>query len=354
MTALFLAGFSLWSLAKPDEARSLGERRPLASFPELSLETAASGAFMQEFESYALDQFPLRDDLRTLKAVTTFYVLGQKDNNGVYLQNGYVSRLDYPLNEQSVSHAADRFRWIYDKYLAGKGGRIYLSVIPDKNYFLADRNGYPSMDYEALVRQLRERMEYAKYIDIFPLLELADYYYTDTHWRQERLLGTARGLAGGMGVSLSETYAQRQTNIPFYGVYYGQAALPLPPDTLVYLDSPLLAGCTVYDYETEKEIPVYDMEKAAGSDPYEMFLSGSKSLLAVRNPAAPSDRRLIIFRDSFGSSIAPLLAEGYREITLVDIRYLSPALLGRFLTFEDQDVLFLYSTSVLNNSITIK
>ena len=52
--------------------------------------------------------------------------------------------------------------------------------------------------------------------------------------------------------------------------------------------------------------------------------------------------------------ITPLLAEGYAKITLVDIRYISPSVLGQFLTFAQQDVLFLYSTSVLNNSITIK
>ena len=61
-----------------------------------------------------------------------------------------------------------------------------------------------------------------------------------------------------------------------------------------------------------------------------------------------------MFRDSFGSSLAPLLLEGYARVTLVDIRYISPALLDRFISFADQDVLFLYSTSVLNSSETIK
>ena len=49
-----------------------------------------------------------------------------------------------------------------------------------------------------------------------------------------------------------------------------------------------------------------------------------------------------------------MLAEGYASITLVDIRYISPQMLGQFISFTNQDVLFLYSTSVLNNSETIK
>ena len=39
------------------------------------------------------------------------------------------------------------------------------------------------------------------------------------------------------------------------------------------------------------------------------------SLLTVDNPNARTDRELVIFRDSFGSSLAPLLLEGYSRVT---------------------------------------
>ena len=197
-------------------------------------------------------------------------------------------------------------------------------------------------------------MNFAEYIGITQLLELSDYYCTDTHWRQEKITDVAQHLAAGMGVSLSAKYIVNQADTPFYGVYYGQSALPLPHDDLYYLDNEVLKDCKVYDFETSAYIPIYDLDKTKGNDPYEMFLSGSKSLLTIENPNASTDKELIVFRDSFGSSIAPLFAEGYAKITLVDIRYISPNMLGRFIEFTNQDVLFLYSTSVLNNSITIK
>ena len=96
------------------------------------------------------------------------------------------------------------------------------------------------------------------------------------------------------------------------------------------------------------------MEKGAGNDPYELFLSGSISLLSIENPNAETDREMIVFRDSFGSSLAPLLAEGYAKITLADIRYLPSSQMGKLLDFTDADVLFLYSVPVLNNSDTLK
>lgn len=353
-TGVFLCGFLLWSILKPADKESVSERRPLAAFPSASPESVVSGKFMTDFEKYTLDQFPLRDKFRTVKAVTAFYIFGQKDNNDIYIANGYASKLDYPLHTDSIEYAASRFQFVYDRYMADKDMKVYLSVIPDKNYFMAEKNGYPSLDYEELFSEMEDNTGFAEHIYIAPLLELSDFYRTDTHWRQEKITDIAQYLAGEMGSSLNAEYTVNKVDTPFYGVYYGQSALPLPSDELYYLDNDILNNCRVYDFETSKDIPVYDMEKLSGNDPYEMFLSGSKSLLTIENPEADTDKELILFRDSFGSSIAPLLAEGYAKITLVDIRYISPNLLDNFIEFKDQDVLFLYSASVLNNSITIK
>ena len=76
--------------------------------------------------------------------------------------------------------------------------------------------------------------------------------------------------------------------------------------------------------------------------------------IRLENPQAETDRELVIFRDSFGSSLAPLLVPGYAKVTLADIRYLPSSQIGKYLTFTDQDVLFLYSAPVLNNSDTLK
>lgn len=309
---------------------------------------------MTGFEKYTLDHFPLRDGFRTLKSVMAFYAFAQKDNNDIYIKNGYASKLEYPMNTDSIEYAAKRFRFVYDKYMADKDMNVYLSIVPDKNYFMAEENGYPSMDYEKFISLMKDSMDFAEYIDITGLLELSDYYRTDTHWRQEKILDVAQHLASEMGVTLSAEYTETKVETPFYGVYYGQSALPLPADELYYLDNSVLSECKVFDYETNDYIPVYNLAKTEENDPYEMFLSGSKSLLEIENPSAYTDKGLIVFRDSFGSSLAPLLAEAYAKITVVDIRYISPNMLDLFISFENQDVLFIYSTSVLNNSITIK
>ena len=75
-----------------------------------------------------------------------------------------------------------------------------------------------------------------------------------------------------------------------------------------------------------------------------MYLSGPAPVLKITNPSYEGERRLVLFGDSFSSSLAPLLAEAYSEIDLVDIRYIDPDLLGDLIEFENADVLFLYST----------
>ncbi len=352
--AVFFFVFSTWCYLKPADAMSESERRPLATMPEVSVDEIFSGDFMQDFESYTTDQFPLRDSFRRLKALSAFYLFGQKDMNNIYINDGYLSKIEYPMNTESLDNALAKFKRIYEKYLNIDGTNVYFSIIPDKNYFMANQNGYPSIDYEKFVSYLKDRTEYMQYIDIFDCLELEDYYKTDTHWRQEKIVDVAQKLASEMGATISGKYTTNLLDNPFYGVYYGQSALPLPSEQMYYMTSNTIDGCQVYDFETETNIPVYDMEKANGRDPYEMYLSGSKSLINIKNANAKTDKKLIIFRDSFGSSIAPLLTEGYAEITLIDIRYISSELIGNYVDFENADVLFLYSTLVLNNSVTMK
>lgn len=363
MFVLLFAGGFVSCLFLPKDKYSESERRMLSPMPELSAQSVWSGRFMSGFEDYAADTFPFRETFRRAKALTASNIFFKRDNNGIYVTDGFLSSMEYPMDEASLDRAAKRFRYICEKYLTEEN-KVYFSVIPDKNCFLAKESGHLSMDYGDFEKEMTDRADFAEFISISDLLERDDYYKTDTHWRQEKILDVADRLAWAMGVELTHDYEFHTAKQDFYGVYYGQAALPFAPDELVYATGEDIRNCQVYDWQNEREIPVYNMsvfessqmdkKQTGGKDPYEMFLSGSLSLLTIRNPNAQTDKRLVLFRDSFGSSIAPLLVSGYAQIDLVDIRYLHPDHLGQFIDFDGCDVLFLYSTLVLNNSDTIK
>jgi hypothetical protein len=262
--------------------------------------------------------------------------------------------MEYPLKEESIKNAGAHFRKLYENYLKDSDGNIYLSLIPDKNYFFAKESNHLSMDYEKFFSMMKDEMSYAKYIDITQLLSAEDYYKTDVHWRQEKIVDVAEKIGQTMGITLSEDYEVKTLPQEFCGVYFGQSALSLPGETMQYLTNETLEACTVYNYENNQTLGIYDLEKAKGDDAYELFLSGPVSLLKIENPNAAIERELVVFRDSFGSSLVPLLAEGYRSVTLIDIRYIQSDFLTNFVDFHDKDVLFLYSSVVLNQSETLK
>lgn len=355
LAALWL-GLSLWTWLAPDKDISAWERRPLAQFPDVSTENILSAKFMKDFEAFSLDQFPARDTFRQLKSLVHYYVFGQKDINDIYLFQGYAAKQEYPLNEESVRYATKRFEAVWEKYLKDTDSKIYTALIPDKGYYLGQGSGQLTMDYEEMLRQYRSQMPWAQYVDLTKSLNLESYYKTDTHWRQEKLLPAAKVLcqALDMPAPTSDAFTPKEIDKPFYGVYYGQAALPMEPDQLVYLESQQLKDCRVFNFATNAYSDVYDLTKENSKDLYDVFLSGPQSLLRIENPNAATERELIIFRDSFGSAIAPLLVSEYKTVTLVDIRYISMDMLEKYLEFNGQDVLFLYSTLVINNSSTIK
>lgn len=347
---LGLTGFAWFG---PAQAESEAERRPLKQWPGISVESLLDGKFMTDFEDYSLDQFPLRDRFRQIKSLFHYYAMRRGDNNDIYIADGYAAKMEYPLRQSRILASAKIFTQIYEKHLKDNGCNTFVAVVPDKGYYLAEENGYLAMDYEKLFSLVQEGMPWAQYIDLTGALSVEDYYYTDTHWRQEEIIPAAQVIANALGVTppQKENYTQEKLERPFYGVYYGQAALPMEPEDMYILRSDLLDACQVFDQEANAYTDVYNMDKLTAKDPYDVFLSGARALLRIENPNATTDRELIVFRDSFSSSMVPLLVDDYATVTLVDIRYLSTQLLDQFLTFDGQDVLFMYSTLVLNSVV---
>ncbi len=351
--AVIFYGYAIMCFTKPSQDISASERRPLAQMPEINGENIANGVFMQDFEEYAMDQAPFRQQLRSSKVIYQSIIMRKLDNNGMFLSNGYISKLDYPLNEKSVENATDKFRYIYDSYLDGTDVSIYMSIIPDKNYY-NEKLFYPCYDYNELVVKMCESMEYSEYISIMSYLQMEDYYQTDTHFRQEKIVDATVYLAEQMNSTIDTEYDELLVKNDFKGVYYRQLGMPMKGENMYVLTNNTLEGLKVYDHENNKPISLYDMSALEGDDPYELYLHGSLSLITIENPNAGTAKELVVFRDSFGSSMAPMLATGYSKVTLVDIRYLPSNMVGQFIDFENQDVLFLYSSSLLNNSETLK
>lgn len=337
-----------------DKEISKSERRKLAQFPNLEIGKVIDGSFFEDLNTYLVEQFPFRDFFRNIKGIVSFNFFQKKDEDGIFIKENSIYQLNSSLDKNSIIHFTDLINRIQNKYL--KSANVYYAVIPDKNYFLD--NSIPKLDYKKLELLLNQNLNNMKYINLFDTLNIDSYYKTDIHWKQEELSSTLYKISESMNLTEIEMPTQEHVYSSFYGALYGRIANNLEPDSLTYLINDATENATVFDYEKHEYRKVYEDIDLNNIDVYDIYLGGAKSLLIIENEKQTNGKELILFRDSFGSSIAPLLISNYSKITLIDLRYLKSDLLGSIdlidFNKKNQDVLFLYSVPIINNSFTLK
>jgi hypothetical protein len=345
---LFLVTFLVLNVFIKDIDVSNSERRKLEKFPKISIEDIMDGSFMENLDLYTVDQFVFRDTFRTIKANINYNIFKKIDNNGIYVIDDHIFKSEYPTNIKSIDNFIEKINLI-SSFLSPKN-KVYYAIIPDKNYYI-NNSKYLNMDYDLIYEKIREINH--EYIELRDVLTLNDYYRTDTHWKQENLSKVVDKLGKTMGLKIKSNYVKKYY-YPFYGVYYGQSALNINPDKIVYLTNEVIENSKVYYLEDQKNDKVYTLDKLENLDKYDVYLGGASSFIEITNEDNKTGRELVMFRDSFGSSLAPLLIDSYSKITLIDIRYINSDTYLKMINFKNQDVLFVYSTLIVNNSTTLK
>lgn len=339
---IYIFIFSISSIIITDDLVSESERRTLSLFPSFSIDNIMDKSFMEKLDSYFLDHFVYRDEFRSIKANVNYNVLNMLINNNVYLLDNYIFKSEFPTDYKSI----DNFNNIINSLIEQIPGNKYISIIPDKNYFIDGL--FLNIDYDYIFDNVSNIN--AEYIDILNDLNLDNYYMTDTHWKQETLKPVINTLSQYLSFDYEFLYDDNIIK-DFNGVYYGQSSLDLEKDTIVYLTNDKIINSDVYYLEGD-ETSVYTLKDSM--DKYDVYLNGATSYIEIINESADNDKELVIFRDSFGSSITPLLISSYHKITVIDIRYIKSDYYLDKINNENQDVLFLYSTLILNNSYSLK
>ena len=345
-TAVIGVLFTL-NLIIPSPEILVSERRLPARFPDLSFNAVASGAFMSRFEDYAADNFVFRDTFREINAFLIFDIYRQNDKSGLYRSNevglGEFRRVN-PIAFRQSSERINKAAGIFD----GLDMNIYYSIVPDKSIFA--EKYLPGFSLETAEKILFDVLGMDRYVSLIDHMGAHSYYRTDLHWDQSMISGIADHLLFRMGAgSAADGFTEVRLG-EFRGVYAGQYALPVAPDMMTYLDITELEVSYLHERSLEFESgPVYDILRFSGVDPYDLFLRGPQPLIVIENKNAP-ERELYMFRDSFGSSLAPLLTGAYSRITVIDLRYIHLSMLEQFIDFKPgSDVLFIYGSQIFNN-----
>jgi len=340
---IILFSFSASFLIIKDKAISSYERRKLASTSSLKED------FVTNLDTYLTDQFPLRDQFISLNSTFDRYVLKNSDSNDVYIKDGYVIDKNYRLDEKNVNGFIKKINYIKNTYLTNN--QVYYSIIPDKAYFLDDANSL-KIDYNNLLKNLKEEVE-IPYIDITNLLTLEDYYKTDIHIKQDSYFKIIKELSPYLDFEYQDLNYEESIYNKFYGASSSKVPAFTKSDDLKYLTNDFINNAEVNHLEYGKK-DVYDKEMINSVDSYNVFLSGPSSIIEIENTTTDNNKELVIFRDSFASSMTPLLIPYYKKITLIDLRYISMNYVTNYVDFNNKDILFLYSTLILNGSNLLK
>ncbi len=342
--------FSFLNIITPDKEMSYSERRKLAKFPKLEIDKILDKSFIEELEKYSLDHFVYRDSFRKLKANINCNILNKLDNNDFFVKDNYIFKREKSLNLKSITNFENKIHYITT--LLNENNKVYYALVPSKNEFIDDYF-YSDIDYDYIYNSLSNNLN-IKEIKIKELLELDNYYMTDTHWRQEKILDVAKKLIIEMDNTYKDSSYDEIIIDDFEGIYYGQALLKKQKDKLIYLNNKTIEEANVTYLENKGLNSIYSKDKLNSFEKYDLFLDGASAYIEIENKNSSSSKELVIFRDSFGSSITPLLLDYYSKITLIDIRYISSDYYLDLIEFSDQDVLFLYSTLLVNNSETLR
>ena len=322
---LFIFGFGIFFFVTPDKDFSENENRFLAGFEAPTWKTLVSGEFMEDFEDYVVDQFPLRDKWINLKAWGE-RVLGKKENNSVYFGTDKQTLFAH-FNALSDEELAKRVG-----YVNALGSKLevplYFSIIPDKSFVWADRlpDNAPNVDDGSMIADTMELVSGdVNYIDLRDALNIAandPFYRTDHHWTT---FGAYRGyiaLQNGMGGSLTVPQSEPvQVSDSFFGTTWSSCGAGwITPDAIhTWIDEDSVE-VTRYPVAEPVEGELYDESFLEKKDKYSMFLGGNQPLCVLRNENSDGGKLLVI-RDSYSDSLAPFLSQDYEEVHLFDLRY---------------------------------
>ena len=348
ITILFIVYISLFGISHiilKDNKISITERRNLTTLKEIKFENN----FITKLDKYILDQFPLRNEFRNIKANFNYKLLNKLENNNIYLEDKYIFKSDYPTNIKSINNFKEKIENLIN--LLTKENKTYIMIIPDKNYYSKSKN-ILNIDYNYIYEEI-DKINIEK-IDIKNIMNINDYYETDTHWKQENLNKVILKMSEIIGLNYKEELYKQNLYMNFYGVYSKESGINRKPEKLTYLTNKVIENAKVKYLENKNLSKVYNIEKLKSLDSYEVYLDGASSFIEITNENVKEKKELVIFRDSFASSLTPLLINYYSKITLIDNRYINSENIKKYIEFNNQDVIFMYSTLIINNSFSLK
>lgn len=334
----------------PKEVFSQEENRYLADFPTLSLRAIADKEFMDGFDEYAADHFPLRTSWIQMKTGIE-HLSGQKEVNGVYILNDRLIEKVDTIDEDSVHRSIKEMNIFAERF----GGSTSLMLIPTAAEIYRDKlpKGAPGIAQKEQIDRIYGQVRNISTIDAYSSLmsnaQKLIFYRSDHHWTSFGAYLGYSAMSKQLGYTPvpAERFNVEHASHRFRGSLYNKIIYDrVEPDSIdlyTYGDSSHVDKVEIFDGTKWTETDdIYFRDYLNQKDQYSVFLGQSQPIVTIHTDAA-SDSNLLIFKDSFSHSLVPFLALHYSKITLVDLRYLTEPF-ENWIDLDDyQQALFCYN-----------
>ncbi len=180
------------------------------------------------------------------------------------------------------------------------------------------------------------------------------YYRTDHHWTMDGAYIAYKRMAQMMNfepIPYGDLDIQSVTN-DFKGSLHTTSGFDyVKPDETKAINNENISEFTVYNGENKTTYnSIYFDEYLSKKDKYSYFLGLNQPKVEIKSHGTTSNRKLLIFKDSYAHSLVPFLSYTYGDITLIDMRYVNTDITKILQLTDYDDILFMYSIDVLLNT----
>lgn len=343
---------SILDVINKDEVFSELENRFLKKKPTLKLETLLNGQYSKDYETYLNDHFIGRNNFINLKSIAETLQLKEENNGIIYGKDGYMFEKSMSLNSDVLTNNL----LAIEKFIE-KNNNSQLMLVPYsfsilENYY---NKNLTLLDEKRVINEI-EKYFGENFININEtLIENKDeyiYYKTDHHWTTYGAYLAYKEYCDKKDINdVMDINSLGENNVEnFLGTFYSKSKLfNAESDILTYYDMPSL----LMQIDGQKEEGIYKLENLKKRDKYSVFLDGNHSSVKISNNDAKNEKTLLVIKDSFANSMIPFLANNYKEIRVLDLRYFNYNMSEFLNSNKFDDVLILYSLDSMQSDKNI-
>lgn len=358
--------FAVANLIHRDREVSESENRKLAQRPKFTMSALLDGSYFSDVTAWYNDQFVGRDGWITWN-LNGQKLVGRREIGDVYLgRKGYLLKKPEAAVTDVVDAKTEAMRTFATEY---PDVHMYLTIAPSAATILTDKTprNAPLPDQLGEIQNIYTHVGTVIPLDITPTLQRHKdeyiYYKTDHHWTSLGARYAFEAMALNMDISAVSEYDVHTVSTTFRGTQSSESGDRSAKDTVQVFtpkDTDISYYVTYTDTQ-EKSASMYVRSALDTKDHYTVFFGGNYPMIQI-NTTSPSERNLLIFKDSYANCFIQFLTPYFGKIIMIDPRYYYDDLTSVVTTQGITDILFLYSsdtfmtdtslTDVLNSVIT--